>query len=74
MILCREPSWFFCHDSGGIHLQMRHPEVRWNRNLQEWFCVRCGRTSDDVVYDDAQTELGLFECELPALAPSTEPT
>jgi hypothetical protein len=45
---------------------MKHSEIRWNPEFQEWFCVRCGRTSDHVVYEDAQAELALFECELPA--------
>jgi hypothetical protein len=45
---------------------MKHSEIRWNPEFQEWFCVSCGRTSDHVVYEDAQAELALFECELPA--------
>jgi hypothetical protein len=43
----------------------KHLEIRWNPDLQEWFCVRCGRTSDHVVREDAEVELELFECELP---------
>jgi hypothetical protein len=46
--------------------QMKH-ELRWNPELQEWFCVRCGRTSDHIVCEDAQAEMELFECELPVL-------
>jgi hypothetical protein len=44
---------------------MKHPELRWNPGLQEWFCVKCGRTSDYSNREDAETELKLFECELP---------
>jgi hypothetical protein len=44
---------------------MKH-DIRWNPELQEWFCARCGRTSDHVVHEDAQTEMELFECEPPA--------
>jgi hypothetical protein len=47
-------------------IEMKHLEIRWNPEFQEWLCVRCGRTSDHVVYEDAQAELALFECELPA--------
>ncbi len=48
---------------------MKHLEIRWNPELEERFCVKCGRTSDHVVRDDAQVELDLFECKIP----STEP-
>jgi hypothetical protein len=44
----------------------KHSEIRWNPELEEWFCVRCGRTSDHVGRDDAQTEMELFECQLPS--------
>jgi hypothetical protein len=54
-----------------IAFAMKHLEIRWNPELQEWFCVRCGRTSDHLVREDAQTEMELFECEPPALEPST---
>ena len=46
-------------------MQMKH-ELRWNPELEEWFCVRCGRTSDHVVREDAQAEMEFFECQLPA--------
>jgi ribosomal protein L37E len=29
-------------------------------DLQEWFCVRCGRTSDHVVHGDAQIRMALL--------------
>ena len=44
---------------------MRHTEIRWNPELEEWFCIRCGQTSDHLVREDAQAELELIECELP---------
>src|SRR6266446_5917997 len=44
---------------------MKHLDIRWNPDLQEWFCVKCGRTSDLVVRQDAQVEMELFECEIP---------
>jgi hypothetical protein len=55
------------------NLAMKHLEIRWNPDLQEWFCVRCGRTSDHIVHDDAQIEMSLFECEPPATEPSSRP-
>jgi hypothetical protein len=47
----------------------KHLDIRWNPELQEWFCVRCGRTSDHVVRQDAQVEMELFECEIPTTEP-----
>lgn len=44
---------------------MKHQEIQWNAELQEWFCVRCGRTSDHSAREDAQAEMEWFECELP---------
>jgi hypothetical protein len=45
---------------------MKHPALRWNPELQEWFCVRCGLTSDCGKQEDAEAELDfLFECEIP---------
>ena len=43
----------------------KHKDVRWNKEIQEWFCVKCGRTSDHTAKDDALTELEQYECELP---------
>ena len=44
---------------------MKHPEIRWNPELEEWFCVKCGLTSDHIIREDAETELDVFECEMP---------
>jgi hypothetical protein len=44
---------------------MKHRNIRWNTELQEWFCVRCGRTSDHAMLDDAQVEMEQFECDFP---------
>ncbi len=41
--------------------QMKHSELRWNPELQEWLCVRCGLTSDHSNREDAETELESFE-------------
>jgi len=44
---------------------IKHADIRWNPELQEWFCVKCGRTSDHILKRDAEVELELFECRLP---------
>jgi hypothetical protein len=42
-----------------------HREIYWNPALREWFCVRCGRTSDHVSQADARAELEQHDCALP---------
>src|ERR1700758_871825 len=32
-------------------------EIRWNPESQEWFCARCGRTSDHLIKEDAQASV-----------------
>jgi hypothetical protein len=39
-------------------------DVRWNPELQEWFCARCGRTSDHLRKEDAEVEVNVFPCEM----------
>jgi hypothetical protein len=46
---------------------MKHEELRWNSDLEEWFCPKCGRTSDQTVREEAQAEIELFACELPVI-------
>ena len=55
---------------------MKHAEIRWNPERQEWFCVRCGHTSDQILKKDAEAELELaeaelelFDCRLPVFTP-----
>lgn len=36
--------------------------IEWNAAKQEWFCVRCLRTSDHQSKQDAELELSQFEC------------
>ena len=49
-----------------MEASMKHPALRWNPELEEWFCPRCGLTSDCSKREDAEAELNLlFECELP---------
>ncbi len=42
-----------------------HGEIYWNPALREWFCVRCGRTTDHVSQADARVELEQHDCVLP---------
>lgn len=41
-----------------------HKDVRWNPDLEEWFCADCGLTSDHATREDAMEELAVFECSL----------
>jgi hypothetical protein len=52
---------------------MKHTDIRWNRETEEWYCAKCGRTSDHLKKEDALVELEQFECELPTAtrAPKT---
>ena len=45
-------------------MAMPHEDIRWNPALEEWFCVRCGRTSDHVAEERARKEIDEFECML----------
>jgi len=59
--------------------QIKHENLRWNVATGEWFCTKCGRTSDHVSVQDAQKELDQYECSLQSVgvarpAPGTETT
>jgi hypothetical protein len=41
-----------------------HPNIRWNPDLQEWFCPKCGLTSDHTAEQDAAAEIAGFDCSL----------
>jgi hypothetical protein len=56
---------------------MRHENIVWNPGTENWFCQKCGRTSDQQTVQEAQLELDQYECNLPAseisgAAPGTE--
>jgi hypothetical protein len=40
----------------------KHPELQWNPESKEWFCIRCFKTSDHVSRQDAEVELSQFDC------------
>ena len=44
----------------------KHPDIRWDPHLKEWFCSTCGRTSDHTIFDDARLEIEHFECDFPS--------
>ena len=52
---------------------MKHPVIRWNPATQEWFCIKCGRTSDYLSEEDARVELDQHGCQLPSQDTSTPP-
>jgi hypothetical protein len=39
-----------------------HTDIRWNPELQEWFCASCGQTSDHTAKEDAIREMKTFDC------------
>ena len=43
---------------------VKHKDVRWNKEIQEWYCAKCGRTSDHINKADALVELAQYECDL----------
>jgi hypothetical protein len=56
---------------------MKHENLIWNPGTQEWFCTKCGRTSDHTSVHDAHIELDQYECQVPSAeasraAPGTE--
>jgi hypothetical protein len=48
---------------------MKHLNIRWNSELQEWLCLRCGQSSDHAILHDAQVEMEQFECDLQTMEP-----
>jgi hypothetical protein len=45
---------------------MRHEHIIWNPATQEWFCRKCGKTSDHVSENDAHLELEQQQCQVPS--------
>ncbi|MBZ5652170.1 MAG: hypothetical protein LAO18_16995 [Acidobacteriia bacterium] len=45
--------------------QWKHELISWNPATQEWFCTKCGRTSDHTHEKDARVELEQHECYMP---------
>lgn len=56
---------------------MKHENLIWNPGTREWFCTKCGRTSERTNVHDAHIEFDQYECEVPSVeapraAPGTE--
>ncbi len=41
-----------------------HTDIRWNPELQQWFCAKCGQTSDHKEREDAVREMETFDCSI----------
>lgn len=39
-----------------------HHQIEWNAAKQDWFCVRCLRSSDHLSKEDAESELNRYNC------------
>jgi hypothetical protein len=44
---------------------MSHLKIIWNPAIKQWFCSKCGQTSDHVSEQQARTELDRCECQIP---------
>jgi len=58
---------------------MKHLSVHWNPATREWYCARCGRTSDHTSVQEAHVELDQYDCqltsvEIPSAPPGTATT
>ena len=56
---------------------MKHENIIWNPGTENWFSTKCGRTSDRLAIQEAETELDQYDCNLPVSdisgsAPGTE--
>jgi hypothetical protein len=49
----------------------QHLNIAWNPATKEWFCTKCGRTSDHASENDAHVELDQHECQVPSVERTT---
>ena len=49
----------------------QHLNLAWNPATKEWFCAKCGRTSDHALEHDAQVEVNQYDCRVPSVEVST---
>ena len=47
-------------------LRRKHQALKWSPVLEEWFCAKCGQTSDHFELEDAQEEFAQYDCEPPS--------
>jgi hypothetical protein len=53
---------------------MKHLDIRWNPLTLQWFCTKCGRTSDQTNVHAAHEKLDQYECQIPSVeVPRAEP-
>jgi hypothetical protein len=45
---------------------MKHQVVSWNPVLEQWFCAKCGQTSDHLRVEDAHEEFEQYDCRPPS--------
>jgi hypothetical protein len=46
---------------------MKHLTIRWNPGTREYFCPKCGRTSEELTIQDARKKLEQYDCEIPSV-------
>ena len=46
---------------------MKHLIIRWNPGTLEYFCPKCGRTSEELTIQDARQKLERYDCEIPSV-------
>jgi hypothetical protein len=44
---------------------MHQHQIKWNAAKEEWLCVKCLRTSNKTSKEEAEVELGPFDCTSP---------
>src|SRR4051794_31729458 len=59
------------------HANLKHENLRWNPATRVWFCVACGRSSDNPSVFEAQSTLEKYDCgprseDFSSAAPWTE--
>jgi len=47
--------------------ERKHQFLRWNPEIQQWFCIACGRTSDHAALADAKIEIEQHDCKMPSV-------
>jgi hypothetical protein len=52
---------------------MKHLDVGWNPATREWYCTRCGRTSDRTSVQDAHIALDQYDCQLTSIGAGAPP-
>ena len=61
------------HETAGCLCEKitQHLNIAWNPATKEWFCTKCGRTSDHASENDPHAELDQYECQAPSVEGTT---